>query len=103
LETKSRILDVLGRREESAKVVSKAFDKATAIQLYSYARACNDRGTSSARSRSILSPKKMRIIGPAIGAGANLVEHGDFPTAAKEMTMAISVAPDTTKPFFSRC
>jgi hypothetical protein len=24
---------------------------------------------------------------------------GDFPTAAKEMTMAISVAPDTTKPF----
>src|SRR5207247_1837819 len=37
-ETKSRILDAMGRKDESAKVLSKAFDKASAIQLYSYAR-----------------------------------------------------------------
>src|SRR5260370_2546742 len=36
LETKSRILDALGRKEESAKVVSKAVENATADQLYSY-------------------------------------------------------------------
>src|SRR6202158_6017793 len=33
LETKSRILDAMGRKEESAKVFSKGFDKASAIQL----------------------------------------------------------------------
>ena len=46
LETKSRILDALGRKEESAKAFSKAFDKASAIQLYSYARGLQRSGNA---------------------------------------------------------
>src|SRR5260370_29215652 len=46
LETKSRILDALGRKEESAKLLSKAFDKAGAIQLYSYARGLQRSGNA---------------------------------------------------------
>jgi tetratricopeptide (TPR) repeat protein len=44
LETKSRILDAMGRKEESAKALSTAFDKASAIQLYSYARGLQRSG-----------------------------------------------------------
>src|SRR5260370_10389619 len=46
LETKSRILDALGRKEESAKTLSKAFNEATAIQLYSYARGLQRSGNA---------------------------------------------------------
>src|SRR5436305_5330213 len=46
LETKSRILDALGRKEESAKALSTAFDKASAIQLYSYARGLQRSGNA---------------------------------------------------------
>ena len=101
LETKSRILDVLGRKEESAKVVSKAFDKATAIQLYSYARGLQRSGNVK-RAFEIYPqvPKKDANHWTSHLALARISSNtGDFPTAAKEMTMAISVAPDTTKPF----
>src|SRR5438067_7904419 len=46
LETKSRILDAMGRKDESAKALSTAFDKASAIQLYSY-----EIGRASCRER----------------------------------------------------
>jgi len=46
LETKSRILDAMGRKEESARVFSKGFDKASAIQLYSYARGLQRSGNA---------------------------------------------------------
>src|SRR6267154_676752 len=46
LETKSRILEAMGKKEESAKVLSKAFDKASAIQLYSYARGLQRAGNA---------------------------------------------------------
>ena len=101
LETKSRILDVLGRKEESAKVASKAFDKATAIQLYSYARGLQRSGNVK-RAFEIYPqvPKKDANHWTSHLALARISSNtGDFPTAAKEMTMAISVAPDTTKPF----
>src|SRR6266581_7943930 len=46
METKSRILGALGRKEESAKMLSKAFDKASAIQLYTYARGLQRSGNA---------------------------------------------------------
>ena len=45
-ETKSRILEAMGRKEDSAKVLSAAFDKANAIQLYSYARGLQRQGNA---------------------------------------------------------
>src|SRR5947208_12651670 len=44
LETKSRIRDAMGRRDEGAKVLAKAFDKPSASQLYSYARGLQRAG-----------------------------------------------------------
>src|SRR5258708_21494971 len=38
LETKSRILDAMGKKDEAAKTLSPAFANATATQLYVYAR-----------------------------------------------------------------
>src|SRR5437879_9767020 len=45
LETKSRILDAMGRKDESAKAYSTAFEKATAVQLYVYARGIDRKST----------------------------------------------------------
>jgi hypothetical protein len=38
LETKSRILDAMGKKQEAASALSQALDKANAIQFYVYAR-----------------------------------------------------------------
>ncbi len=101
LETKSRILDAMGRKEESAKVLSKAFDKATAIQLYTYARGLQRSGNAK-RAFELFPqvPKKDANHWVSHLALARISSNtGDFPTAAKEMTQAISGAPDATKPF----
>ena len=38
LETKSRILDAMGKKQEAAAMLAQALDKANAIQFYVYAR-----------------------------------------------------------------
>jgi len=101
LETKSRILDVLGRKEQSTKTLSKAFDMATAIQLYSYARGLQRSGNAK-RAFELYPqvPKKDANHWVSHLALARISSNtGDFPTAAEEMTKAITVAPDATKPF----
>ena len=101
LETKSRILEAMGKKEESAKVLSKAFDKANAIQLYSYARGLQRSGNAK-RAFELYPqvPKKDANHWISHLALARISSNtGDFPTAAKEMTQAISGAPDQTKPF----
>jgi len=100
-ETKSRILDAMGKKDEAAKALSTALDKANALQLYSYARGLQRSGNAKrAFELYPMVPKK---------GGNNWIGHlalarissntGDFPTATKEMTQAISGAPDATKPF----
>ena len=101
LETKSRILDAMGRKDEGAKVLAKAFDKASAIQLYSYARGLQRAGNAK-RAFELYPqvPKKDANHWISHLALARISSNtGDFPTAAKEMTQAISGAPDGTKPF----
>jgi tetratricopeptide (TPR) repeat protein len=101
LETKSRILDAMGRKEESAKVLSTAFDKADAVQLYTYARGLQRQGNAK-RAFELYPqvPKKNANHWISHLALARISSNtGDFPTAAKEMTQAISGAPDATKPF----
>ena len=100
-ETKSRILDALGRKDESAKALSKAFEKANAIQLYSYARGLQRSGNAK-RAFEIYPqvPKKDANHWISHLALARISSNsGDFPGAAKEMTQAINGAPDATKPF----
>src|SRR6266404_1751279 len=45
-ETKSRILEAMGRKEDGAKALSTAINKAGAIQLYSYARGLQRQGNT---------------------------------------------------------
>ena len=100
-ETKSRILDAMGRKEEAAKAISTALDKANAIQLYSYARGLQRQGNAK-RAFELFPqvPKKDANHWISHLALARLSSNtGDFSTAAKEMTIAISGAPDATKPF----
>jgi len=100
-ETKSRILDAMGKKEESAKALSTAFDKATAIQLYVYARGIQRSGNAKrAFELYPLVPKKDANHWVSHLTLARIESNkGDFPAAAKEMTQAISGAPDATKPF----
>jgi tetratricopeptide (TPR) repeat protein len=100
-ETKSRILDAIGKKEESAKALSTAFDKATAIQLYVYARGIQRSGNAKrAFELYPLVPKKDANHWVSHLTLARIESNkGDFPAAAKEMTQAISGAPDQTKPF----
>src|SRR5437868_5949478 len=99
LETKSRILDVMGRKDDAAKAYSTAFEKATAVQLYVYARGIQRQGNAK-RAFELYPqvPKKDANHWVSHLALARISSNtGDFPTATKEMTQAISVAPDNTK------
>jgi hypothetical protein len=100
-ETKSRILDAMGRKDEAGKALSSALDKANAIQLYSYARGLQRSGNAK-RAFELYPqvPKKDANHWISHLALARVSSNaGDFPVAAKEMTQAIKGAPDTTKPF----
>jgi Protein of unknown function (DUF2911) len=101
LETKSRILDAMGRKDAAAKAYSAALQKASAIQLYVYARGLQRSGNAK-RAFELYPqvPQKDANHWVSHLALARISSNtGDFPTATKEMTQAISAAPDTTKPF----
>jgi len=101
LETKSRILDAMGRKDDAAKAYSAALQKASAIQLYVYARGLQRSGNAK-RAFELYPqvPQKDANHWVSHLALARISSNtGDFPTATKEMTQAISAAPDTTKPF----
>jgi Protein of unknown function (DUF2911) len=100
-ETKSRIFDAMGRKDEAAKALAKAIDKANAQQLYVYARGLQRQG--NAKRAFELYPqvaKKDATHWTSHLAMARVASNaGDFPKATKEMTEAISGAPDATRPF----
>jgi len=101
LESKSRILEALGRKDDGAKTLKAAFEKANAIQLYSYARGLQRQGNSK-RAFELYPqvPKKDANHWISHLALARIDSNsGDFAAAAKEMTEAINAAPDATKPF----
>jgi tetratricopeptide (TPR) repeat protein len=100
-ETKSRILTAMGKKEDADKALATALDKASAIQLYVYARGLQRQGnTRRAFELYPQVPKKDPNHWISHLALARVDSNkGDFPAAAKEMTQAISGAPDTNKPF----
>ena len=100
-ETKSRILDAMGRKEDSAKALATGLEKASALQLYVYARGLQRQGNAK-RAFELYPqvPKKDPNHWISHLALARIDSNkGDFPAASKEMTQAISGAPDQTKPF----
>lgn len=100
-ETKSRILEAMGRKDDASKALSTAMDKANAIQLYSYARGLQRQGNAK-RAFELYPqvPKKDANHWISHLALARVDSNtGDFTAAAKEMTKAIDGAPVGTKPF----
>jgi hypothetical protein len=101
LETKSRILDAMGRKEEAAKTYSAALEKASAAQLYFYARGLQRTGNTKRAFELFpqVAKKDANAWVSHLALARISSNSGDFPTAAKEMTQAISGAPDANKPF----
>jgi tetratricopeptide (TPR) repeat protein len=100
-ETKSRILDAMGKKDEAAKALSAALDKATAVQLYVYARGLHRQGnTKRAFELYPLVPKRNPNHWISHLALARIASNaGDFATAASEIKLALPIAPDDgTKP-----
>ncbi len=101
LETKSRILDAMGKKDEAAKTLSAAFAKATATQLYVYARGLQRSGETK-RAFELYPQVAKRDPNHWLShlAQARLASHtGDYAVASKEMKLAIAGAPDANKPF----
>jgi hypothetical protein len=100
-ETKSRILDAMGRKDDASKALSTALDKASVIQLYTYARGLQRSGNAKrAFELYPLVPKKDPNHWISHLAVARIDSNkGDFPGATKELMQAISGAPVATKPF----
>ena len=100
-ETRSRLLAAMGKKDEADKALATALEKANAIQLYVYARGLQRTGDSK-RAFDLYTqvPKKDANHWISHLALARIDSNkGDFPAAAKEMTQAISGAPEANKPF----
>ena len=101
LETKSRVLDAMGKKDEAAKTLSAAFAKASATQLYVYARGLQRAGDAK-RAFELYPQVAKRDPNHWLShlAQARLASHsGDYAVASKEMKLAIAGAPDANKPF----
>jgi tetratricopeptide (TPR) repeat protein len=101
LETKSRILDAMGKKDEAAKVLNAALEKANAQQLYIYARGLQRSGNAtSAFELYPMVVKKDSNHWLAHLAQARIDSNaGNFANASKEMKLAIASAPEANKPF----
>jgi len=100
-ETRSRILDTMGKKDEGAKALSTAFGKANATQLYVYARGLQRSGDTK-RAFEIYPQVSQRDPNHWLShlAQARIAsKNGDFTAASKEMKQAIAGAPDANKPF----
>jgi len=101
LETKSRILDAMGKKQEAAATLSRALDKADAVQLYVYARGLQrqkqqDKAFELYRRDAKQFPEHWTShLGSARVASAS----GNFDLAEKEMKLSMAVAPDQNKVF----
>ena len=100
-ETKSRIYDAMGKKDESAKALATALNKANAVQLYVYARGLQRQGNVK-RAMELYPqvPKKDPNHWISHLATARVASNnGDYTTASKELTQAIDGAPAANKPF----
>lgn len=96
---KSRILDAMGRKDAATEFRNKALDKANALQLYGYGRTLQgDKKQEEAfalyRSNARKFPDDWNS---HLGLARVYSGRGDFDNAVKEMKMALTGAPDTSK------
>jgi tetratricopeptide (TPR) repeat protein len=91
----------MGKKEEAAKLFNEALDKATATQLYFYARGLQRAGNAQ-RAFELYPLVVKRDPNHWVGhlAQARLSSNaGDFAHASSEMKLALAGAPEANKPF----
>ncbi len=93
----------MGRKEEAAKALSTAFDKANAIQLYVYARGLQRQGQQDKPFELYkLDAKRYPNHWISHLAMARVdSKAGDFTAASKEMKLSIDGAPEQQKTFLA--
>jgi tetratricopeptide (TPR) repeat protein len=99
LLTKSQILEAQGKKEEAAATRAKALDVATGFQLHAYGRGLQfqkkqDEGFAIFQINIKKHPNEWYTHGEIARMAA---AKGDFPTATKEMNLALATAPDIAK------
>jgi hypothetical protein len=101
LETKSRILDALGKKPEAAAALSQALEKANAVQLYVYARGLQrqkqqDKAFELYRKDAKQYPNHWIT---HVGMARIYSASGNFDDAAKEMKVAVDGTEPPQKTF----
>jgi tetratricopeptide (TPR) repeat protein len=97
--TKANILDALGKKDEAAATKKKALTLANAIQMHGYARGLQNEGKQAEAFQIFQDNAKKNPENWIVHVGLSRMycARGDFPTAAKEMSTAISGAPEGQK------
>lgn len=100
LETKSRLLEALGRRDEAEKTMARAFEKGSPFQVYTYARGLQRQGNAKRAFEiyPLVSKRDPNHWASHLAVARLDSNSGDYSGAAKEMKLAIDGAPDSTKP-----
>jgi tetratricopeptide (TPR) repeat protein len=99
LLNKSKILEAMGRTQEANAAREQALDKASALQLYFYARQLQagkklDEAFALYRSNAKKFPDYWTS---HVGLARVYSGQGDFDNAVKEMQLALTTAPDSNK------
>jgi tetratricopeptide (TPR) repeat protein len=96
---KSRILDAMGRKDAATEFRNKGLDKPNALQLYGYGRQLQgDKKQEEAFTLYRSNARKFPDSWTShLGLARVYSGQGDFDNAVKEMKMALTGAPDTSK------
>ena len=99
LLNKAKILDAMGRRQDADAFRAKALDKASALQLYFYARQLQgekkqDEALAIFRSTAKKYPDYWTS---HMGLARVYSAQGDFDNALKEVKLSLTTAPDSNK------
>lgn len=99
LLNKSKILEAMGRKQDAATVRTQALDKASAQQLYFYARQLQgekkqDEALAVFRSTAKKFPDSWTS---HMGLARVYSAQGDFDNAVKEVKLSLTSAPDSNK------
>jgi hypothetical protein len=99
LETKSRILDAMGKKQEAATTLAAAMDKANAIQLYVYARGIQRQKQQDKAFELYRLNAKKHPNDWAAHLGMARVDSaaGNFDQAVKEMQIAVDATQGPQK------
>jgi len=99
LLTKSQILDAMGKKQDADALRTKALDIASGVQLHAYGRGLQiQKKPDEAFAVFQINVKKRPNEWYTHGELSRMASaKGDFPTALKEMKLALGSAPDAAK------